>query len=307
MNRKKSLLISLLLLQSISIISIQIVESPYLVIPETRYNYKSIRANIEIDFENQTKLVGKGFTVESTKFNQRTEFSAQVDSLGGDNVLWTLICGDESTSKLADWNLVDESKLSALIMNPLEIVEPFYEGNRRTSDGLGLIFYPFLGTRRTINFFKALDNRTHYQVSFSSGLYENLEFSSFVLETKDVITFESFIIGTQLDNESDYLQNINIEHQTIFTYNKSNGVLLGSRIKSTGYNPNNSEEKYSFESLIKLDSYSTPCFELGRVRFDCNGGFFLVFLLVSLSITFATTASFTLLNIIFGKSKKPFS
>jgi len=134
--------------------------SPYNIPTNQLYEYDVKKAEVYVKLDDSS-YSGKGFKINDINFNQRTTIQAFVNSLGGDNVLWTLTSGEASLAKLADWNLVDESSLSSIILNPFSIIQNFLSNPMLTTVGLGLIFYPFLGTNRTIDFFKDLKKKNY--------------------------------------------------------------------------------------------------------------------------------------------------
>ncbi|NHK29826.1 MAG: hypothetical protein FK730_00645 [Asgard group archaeon] len=243
------------------------VTGPYNISPNQTFEYEVKKAEVYVNLDGNS-YSGKGFKINDVKFNQRTTIQATVDSLGGDNVLWTLSSGDEATSKLADWNLVDESSLSKNILNPFNIIQNFLTNPSLATEGLGLIFYPFLGTNRTIEFFKDLKNETHYQYSFFIPKVDEVQFEAYYEENEQLDVFESIISGRLNQNISSPLFNMTFIHQSQLVYDTSIGLLYGSKFQSEGIGIfMNKTAAYSFESHIELKNYNLPRLKLSISSF----------------------------------------
>lgn len=265
-GHKKKTEIELEKLKKISIIPFSLlllliinqVISPYSVTPNKTYEYDVKKAEVFVKLDDKS-YSGKGFKINDIRFNQRTTIQAFVNSLGGDNVLWTLSSGEESLAKLADWNLVDESSLSNIILNPFSIIQNFLSNPALVTEGLGLIFYPFLGTNRTIEFFKDLKNQTHYQYSFFIPKVDNVQYEAFYEEIGQMIIFESLVSGKLNQNLSSPEFNMLFTHHSQFVYDISIGLLQGSRFLSEGSGIfENKTAEFSFESHIELKKYNLP-------------------------------------------------
>lgn len=232
--------------------------SPYNIAPNQTYEYDVKKAKVSLKLDGDF-FSGKGFKVNEVKFNQRSIIQAHVVSLGGDNVLWTLSCGDESESKLADWNLVDESSLSYNILNPISIIEDFLINPLLADSGLGLIFYPFLGTIRTMEFFKTLNNKTQVIYNFFITKIDQPKFETYYKENGQLVIFESLISGKLKQNLTSPTYDISFSHQYQAVYNISIGLLHGSRFISEGSGLYmNKSVNYSFESQLELRDYNLP-------------------------------------------------
>jgi len=237
---------------------IQNVISPYNVTPNQSFDYDVKKAEVYVKLDGNSNS-GKGYIINDVHFNQKTSIQATVDSLGGDNVLWTLTSNDESLVKLADWNLVDESTLSSIILNPFSIIQSFLSNPTLATDGLGLIFYPFLGTNRTIQFFKDLKNQTHYQYVFFESKIDDFLFDAFYEENDELIIFESLITGNLNQNTTTPEFTLIFKHQSQLVYDVSIGVLYGSRFYSEGSGVfENKTAEFRFESHIELSGYNLP-------------------------------------------------
>jgi hypothetical protein len=234
------------------------VVGPYNISPNQEFEYDVKKAEVSLNIDGNSYL-GKGFKINDVKFNQRTTILASVDSLGTDNVLWTLTSGDESISQLADWDLVDESTLSKNILNPFNIIQNFLINPTLVGDGLGLIFYPFLGTNRTIEFFKELKNQTHYQYTFFIQKLDEVQFEAYFDESKELNLFESLIIGRLNQESISPTFNMSFLHQSQLVYDTTIGLLYGSKFLSEGSGIfMNKTATYSFESHIELKNYNLP-------------------------------------------------
>ncbi|HUT82762.1 MAG TPA: choice-of-anchor S family protein [Candidatus Bathyarchaeia archaeon] len=252
---KKILILSIIFFL---LVNIYPVLSPYNVAPNQTYEYDVKKAILSIKLCGDS-YSGKGFKVNEIKFNQRSIIQAHVVSLGGDNVLWTLSCGGESESKLADWNLVDESSLSYTILNPISIIDDFLINPLLANDGLGLIFYPFLGTIRTMEFFKALNNKTQFIYSFFITKVDQPKFETYYEENGQLVIFESLITGKLKQNFTSPTYDISFSHHYQAVYNISIGLLQGSRVISEGSGLYmNKSVNYNFESQIELTDYNLP-------------------------------------------------
>lgn len=252
---KKALIgLSILLL----LLGVNMSTSPYNVYPNQMYEYDVKKAEVYMKLDDSS-YSGKGFKINDIDFNERTTIQATVNSLGGDNVLWTLSSGDETLAKLADWNLVDESTLSSTILNPFSIIQKFLSNPALTTEGLGLIFYPFLGTNRTIEFFKDLKNQTHYQYTLFIPKIENVQYEAHYEEVGQLIIFESLVSGKLNQNLSLPEFNMSFTHQSQLVYDISIGLLQGSRFLSEGSGTfENKTAVFSFESHIELKKYNLP-------------------------------------------------
>jgi len=240
------------------LVNIYPVLSPYNIATNQTYEYDMKKAKVSLKLDGDS-YSGKGFKVNEIKFNQRSIIQAQVVSLGGDNVLWTLSCGDESESKLADWNLVDESSLSYNILNPISIIEDFLINPLLANDGLGLIFYPFLGTIRTMEFFKTLNNKTQVIYTFFITKIDQPKFETYYEENGQLVIFESLISGKLKQNLTSPKYDISFSHHYQAVYNISIGLLHGSRFISEGSGLYmNKSVNYSFESQLELKDYNLP-------------------------------------------------
>jgi hypothetical protein len=248
-------------------LSINFVDAPYQLTPNQSFEFSVRKAVVKVQI-GENWYSGKGFKINDVLFNQRTIIQATVDSLGGDNVLWTLSSGDEFASKLADWNLVDESTLSDNILNPISIIQDFLENPSLVTNGLGLIFYPFLGTNRTITYFEALGNETHYKYLFFITKISNVEYETHYNKENQLLTFESAISGNFNQNISSPYFNITFTHHSQLVYDISIGLLYGSRFYSEGEGIFLDEQiSYSFESHTELENYNLPKSLLGMSNF----------------------------------------
>ncbi|MBK5114219.1 MAG: hypothetical protein KGD59_03530 [Candidatus Heimdallarchaeota archaeon] len=261
---KKISLVSLILLLFLTLNNII---SPYNIPTNQLYEYDVKKAEVYVKLDD-TSYSGKGFEISNINFNQRTTIQAFVNSLGGDNVLWTLTSGEASLAKLADWNLVDESSLSSNILNPFSIIQNFLSNPMLTTVGLGLIFYPFLGTNRTIDFFKDLKNQTHYQYTFFIPKLDNVQYEAFYEEIDQLVIFESLVSGGLNQNLTSPEFNISFKHHSQLVYDISIGLLYGSRFLSEGSGVfENKTVEFSFESHIELKNYNLPKLVLSNDNF----------------------------------------
>lgn len=259
---KKTLIgLSILLL----LLGVNMSTSPYNVSPNQMYEYDIKKAEVFMKLDDSS-YSSKGFKINDIDFNERTTIQATVNSLGGDNVLWTLSSGDEALAKLADWNLVDESTLSSIILNPFSIIQNFLSNPALAAEGLGLIFYPFLGTNRTIEFFKDLKNQTHYQYTLFIPKIENVQYEAHYKEIDQMIIFESLVSGKLNQNLSSPEFNMSFKHHSQLVYDISLGLLQGSRFLSEGLGIfENKTAEFSFESHIELKKYNLPKLKLSNI------------------------------------------
>ncbi|NHJ85664.1 MAG: hypothetical protein FK734_09395 [Asgard group archaeon] len=242
------------------LISLQITQiiSPYQVSSSESYDYKVKRSLINLHIGNE-HYSGNAFKVGLKQYKPTKIITAAVTSLGGDNVLWTLSCESQSDSKLADWNLVDEVALSSLLINPMYTIEDFLLEPELADYGLGLLFYPFVGTQRTIDFFKAFENETQFQFSFFVPKVYDANYNASYQEIDTLVLFELIFTGVINETSISPQYTLTFTHQCQFVYDISIGVLYGSHILSSGSGLFQEQEvDYTFESYIELIDYSLP-------------------------------------------------
>lgn len=178
--------------------------------------------------------VGNGFSIAGHHIAQGYICTLIVDDVYASHVACTLSGGGYQQPHTSEWVGSDDTDLSALILAWLWKAQPFLSNPSLVSNGLGLIFYPFLEYVYSFDFFEEFVDLTNYQLTMQTPGVTNPTFKCVSEEKDGIYFFESFYSRSDEVTGGSPEYNLNFKVQLKFAYERSTGILQGMHNKAEG-------------------------------------------------------------------------
>ncbi|NHJ05163.1 MAG: hypothetical protein EAX90_10080 [Candidatus Heimdallarchaeota archaeon] len=286
--KKKSYFIIFLILNFI--FTMNFVRADYQVTSGNIFHYDVILN--ELTFTNgDTEYYGNGFSIDGHHLEQGYTCTVIVDTVDTSSVDSTIFGGGYSEQFTCWWSL-DSYDFALLISNHLHtflnlIINPSFIVN-----GPRLFFYPFIDTLYAYPFFEQFVYQTNFHLTNALSYYTEPTFECVSDDSGDIYYFESYFTGSIIEIVDPPTQDIDFKVQLKFAYEKTTGILKGLHYLAQGEGEIYSQSSsYTCETLIEMQDYNLPRFELGGFSFDIaedwwiiaaagGGGLFLIVIII---------------------------
>ncbi|NHJ48285.1 MAG: hypothetical protein FK733_10915 [Asgard group archaeon] len=269
--RKKAYLTVLLLL--VFFVNISFSQGGYHVSAGNIFHYEMALAEVSISL-GDNDYVGNGFSIAGHHLAQGYICTLIVDNVYSTHVACTLYGGGYQQSHTSEWVLSDDVSFASLIISWLWKAQPFLTNPTLVSNGLGLIFYPFLEYALSYDFFEEFVDQTYYLLPLQSLSYPNLIFKCYSEEKDGIYFFETSFSGSDEISGGSPEYDLDFKVQLKFAYEKSTGILQGMHYKAEGKGTFNGQPaKYRCESLTLKQYYDLPVFKYG---FDISDDWWII-------------------------------
>jgi hypothetical protein len=289
--RKK--LYFLILLLPLFFVRVKPAQGAYHVTVGNTFQYDMLLAEVDITIGG-TRYTGSGFSISGNHVDQGTMCTIQVNSVTATTVTSTLYGGTYSQSYISEWVLSDDISFNSLILSWLHKAQPYLTNPTLVSNGLGLIFFPFVEYALSFDFFEEYVAKTSYQLTGATSAVTNPTFKCVSEEKDGLYYFESYFSGSDAISGGSPEYDLDFSVRLKFAYDRSYAVLQGMHFLAEGRGIFNGQKaKYRCESLIELQFYDLPNFKLSffDITYDwwiiptaVGGGLILIGTIVFVSI-----------------------
>ena len=234
------------------------------------FHYEMVLAEVEISL-GADDYIGNGFSIAGNHLSQGTICTLIVDNVYSTHVSSTLYGGSYSQSYTSEWTGSEEFTFPSLILSFLWKAQPFLTNPTLVSNGLGLVFYPFLEYALSFDFFEEFVDQTNYQLTMQTPHKTNPTFKCVSEEKDGIYFFESYYSGSEEISGGSPEYDLDFVVRLKFAYDRSLGTLQGMHYLAEGKGTfNDQKAKYRCESLTELQYYDLPNFKLSgfNIQYD---------------------------------------
>ena len=288
MKKKQGIGILLLSLMLCSFCIIPSVKGNYQVNTGEVYQYDVLKARINSTVNGNFEQ-GYGFTIDNKHLDENTAINYEITEINGLGVFWNLSGGGYSTTHLSEQTDIRERMYLTMFSFDL----PWYFSGEQIENGSGLILYsPFIDVTSTSDHLSHLRTPEDYvstQIESQTDAKLKYDMATFTVETDEILSIEFTFGGTVKGKWRMISVDATFSNHLIYDYNKSNGVLLGMKIKSSYngvYDAINLERSIIFHIEYKdydlaeftLDDPSVKAGTFGEGLFILSGVFLAAFI-----------------------------